>query len=83
MANVSETIQEALQSEVGAALSWFNATQDEVFRVTGIMDAHRALAADVPRELQLVLCGVNTCQQKSFRVTRIRQPSTEGALLRG
>lgn len=39
MANVSETIPEALQSEVGAALSWFNATQYEVFRVTGIMDA--------------------------------------------
>jgi hypothetical protein len=30
---------EALQSEAGAELSWFNATQDEVFHVAGIMDA--------------------------------------------
>ena len=70
MAAVSETIPEALQPDVDAALDWFNGTQSDVFEVTGIIDADLAIEADAPRELKLVLCGGDTCQQRSFRVAR-------------
>ena len=70
MAAVSETIPEALQPDVDAALDWFNDTQSDVFEVTGIIDADLAVGADTRRELKLVLCGGDTCQQRSFRVTR-------------
>lgn len=68
MATVSESIPEALQPEVDAALAWFNSTQADPFEVTGILDADLSLAESAPRELRLVLCGGDTCQQKSFRV---------------
>lgn len=68
MATVSEIIPEALQAEVDAAVAWFNGTQADAFEVTGIVDAERTLAASAPRELRLVLCGGDTCQQRSFRV---------------
>jgi hypothetical protein len=70
MTTVSEVIPEALQPEVDAALAWFNATQEQVFEVTGILDADLALEASAPRELRLVLCGGDTCRQRSFRITR-------------
>ena len=70
MTTVSETIPEALQPEVEAALAWFNATQAREFDVTGILDPDLSLAASGPRELRLVLCGGDLCQQRSFRVTR-------------
>jgi hypothetical protein len=68
MATVSETIPEALQPEVAAALAWFNRAEADDFEVTGILDADAALSAKMPRELRLVLCGGGTCQQRSFRV---------------
>jgi hypothetical protein len=70
MATVSETIPESLQPEVDATLAWFNGTQAAEFQVTGIIDAELTLAASAPRELRLVLCGGDTCQQRSFRVAR-------------
>ena len=69
MATVTETIPESLQPEVDAALAWFNHTQADPFEVTGIIDADLTLAASAPRELRLVLCGGDTCQQRSFRVS--------------
>ncbi|MBC8187375.1 MAG: hypothetical protein H8E78_04095 [Proteobacteria bacterium] len=70
MAAVSEIIPEALQPDVDAALDWFNGTQSDAFEVTGIIDADLVVEADTPRELKLVLCGGDTCQQRSFRVAR-------------
>ncbi len=74
MANVSETIPPALQTEVDAALDWFNATQSETFSVTGIVDADIALASTSPRELRLVLCGGDACLQHSFIVSTAADP---------
>jgi hypothetical protein len=71
MATVSEIIPESLQPEVEAALAWFNTAQSNVFEVTGIIDADRTQGTDAPRELRLVLCGGDTCQQRSFRVSTV------------
>ncbi len=71
MPNVQETIPEALRPEVDAALAWFNRQQDVAFEVTGILDPEVALAgAGAPgaRELRLILCGGDRCEQRSFRV---------------
>jgi hypothetical protein len=70
MATVSEIIPEALRPEVDAVLTWFNATQSDEFKATGILDPDVTLAETGTRELRLVLCSGDTCQQKSFRVTR-------------
>ena len=71
MTTVSETIPDALQPGVHAALSWFKQTQEHVFEVTGIVDPERSLAMESPRELRLVLCGDDVCEQRSFRVAEI------------
>ena len=68
MSTVSETIPAALQPDVDAALEWFNRDQAIPFEVTGILDPDAALASDAPRELKLVLCGGDRCEQRSFRV---------------
>ncbi len=68
MATVSETIPSALQHDVDAALEWFNRDQAIPFEVTGILDPDEALANASPRELKLVLCGGDRCEQRSFRV---------------
>jgi hypothetical protein len=68
MPTVSETIPAALQLDVDAALEWFNRDQAISFEVTGILDPDAALASDAPRELKLVLCGGDRCEQRSFRV---------------
>jgi hypothetical protein len=70
MATVSETIPDGLQPDVDAALDWFNDTQSDVFEVTGIIDGDLAVETAAPRELKLVLCGGDTCQQRTFRVAR-------------
>ena len=75
MTAVQETIPAPLQPDVDAALSWFNQRQDISFEVTGILDPEDALSQSGPRELRLVLCGGDRCEQRSFRVTR----SAEGA----
>lgn len=70
MSTVSETIPAALQPDVDAALVWFNRDQVIPFEVTGILDPEAALASDAPRELKLVLCGGDRCEQRSFRVAK-------------
>ena len=55
MPHVSETIPEALQPQVEAALAWFNASAEaaeESFKVTGILDAEQTLNGS--GELQLI-----------------------------
>ena len=71
MALVSERIPEPLKAEVDAALTWFNRAQAHPYEVTAILDADRALARSTPRELRLVLCGSDACEQRSFRVSRV------------
>ena len=68
MSTVSETIPAPLRPDVDAALEWFNRDQAIPFEVTGILDPDDALASDTPRELKLVLCGGDRCEQRSFRV---------------
>jgi len=85
MHKVSETIPEALQPRVDAALVWFNSSQDTEFEVTGILDPEAALA-DTDK-LSLVLCGGDRCEQHSFRVSgspeawqvRLTESETESA----
>ncbi len=70
MPQVSETIPDALQPRVDAALAWFNASGDaagDEFKVTGILDADEAVAGS--NELRLILCGGDRCEQRSFRVS--------------
>ena len=70
MPQVSETIPEALQPRVDAAVAWFNASDDAAdaeFEVTGILDPDEALAGS--DELRLILCGGDRCEQRSFRVS--------------
>ena len=74
MTTVQETIPDQLQSDVDAALSWFNQRQDIAFEVTGILDPEDTLSQSGPRELKLVLCGGDRCEQRSFRASR----NTEG-----
>lgn len=70
MPTVSDIIPDLLQAEVKAALDWYNASQPDAFEVTGIVDAELSLATGAPRELRLVLCGGDTCQQQCFQVSR-------------
>ena len=70
MSTVSETIPAALQPDVDAALEWFNRDQAIPFEVTGILDPDAALASDTPRDLKLVLCGGDRCEQRSFRIAK-------------
>ena len=69
MTTVQETIPEGLRSDVDATLAWFNRREDVTFEVTGILDPEPALEASGTRELRLVLCGGDRCEQRSFRVT--------------
>lgn len=66
---VSETIPAALQPDVDAALAWFNRDQAVPFEVTGILDPDAALEHGSARELRLVLCGGDRCEQRSFWVS--------------
>ena len=70
MATVSDTIPIELQPEVDAAISWFNAQSSNEFKVTAIVDADESLASSDEKELRLVLCGGDVCQQKKFSVLR-------------
>ncbi len=76
MAKVSDTIPEALQLEVDAAINWFNAQSSDEFEVTGIVDAEDSLASSGEKELRLVLCGGDMCQQKKFNVLRTGESFT-------
>ncbi len=75
MANVHETIPEDLRDEVEASRAWFTEREGIPFEVTGILDPERALSEPGAKELRLVLCGGDRCEQRSFRVT-----TTEGGV---
>lgn len=68
MAKVSESIPTDLQPEVDAAINWFNAQSEDEFVVTGIVDAEDSLAQNGEKQIRLVLCGGDICQQKMFKV---------------
>ena len=75
MPQVSETIPDHLQPRVDAALNWFNTSNEsdgEVFKVTGILDATEAFEGS--DELQLILCGGDRCEQRTFRVSGESEP---------
>ena len=67
---VEETIPDGLRPDVDAAVAWFNQREHVTFEPTGIVDADVALQATGARELRLVLCGGDRCEQRSFRVSR-------------
>jgi hypothetical protein len=69
MTTVHETIPAALRPAVEAALAHFNRSEGARFEVTGILDPEASLADTGPRELRLVLCGGDRCEQRSFRVS--------------
>ena len=69
MPKVSETIPEALQPRVDAAITWFNTTDaavEDEFEVTGILNPDDALIDR--EELHLIVCGGDRCEQHSFWV---------------
>ena len=68
MTTVRDTIPDHLQAEVDAAVAWWNADQDVAFDVTGIIDPTEGPASAEGRELRLVLCGGDRCEQRSFHV---------------
>jgi hypothetical protein len=68
MTIVHETIPEGLRSDVDATLAWWNGREEVAFEVTGILDPETALEASGTRELRLILCGGDRCEQRSFRV---------------
>ncbi len=76
--SVEETIPASLQLDVEAALEWFNKqtseTQGVTFEVTGIIDAESSLAQQTTRDLRLVLCGGDRCEQRTIRTSQ----TTEG-----
>ena len=63
---VEETVPAVLQPEVDAALTWFNEQQDITFKVTGIIDAEAAIQQTGGRQLRLILCGGDRCEQHTF-----------------
>lgn len=71
MPRVQETIPEELAAEVEAARSFYTRSEGIAFDVTGIVDPEQSLGAhgDEGRELRLVLCGGDRCEQRSFRVS--------------
>ena len=70
MTQVVEEIPQRLQPQVDAALAWLNRERGAAFRVTGIVDPERALAAadDEAVELGLVLCDGELCAREQLRV---------------
>ena len=70
MTTVEETIPDGLRGPVDAAVAWFNQRQTEAvtFEVTGILDPETAGDSAGARELRLVLCGGDRCEQRSFRL---------------
>jgi len=70
MAVVEETIPDPLRPEVDAALAWFNRDRGVNFEATGIIDPDASIASRYPRDLRLVLCGGDVCEQRTFRVSQ-------------
>jgi hypothetical protein len=77
MSNVVEEIPQELRAEVDAALAFWNQRQPEPFKLTGVIDPDRVIAARTPGaefELPLVLCRGDLCVRESF----LLQPMSSG-----
>ncbi len=69
MSNLVEEIPQELRAGVDAALSFWNQRQPEPFKLTGVIDPDRVMAARTPDaefELPLVLCRGDLCIRESF-----------------
>jgi hypothetical protein len=66
---VHEMIPDGLRPEVDAALTWLNRREGTSFEVTGIVDPETTPATSGARELRLILCDGDRCEQRAFRVT--------------
>ena len=69
-------VPDALRAPVAAAVAWVNATREEAFELTGLVDAERALDAEAgqPFELGLVLCNGELCAREQVRI----EPNDDG-----
>ena len=76
MPAVAHEIPDALKPAVEAALGWLNEERNASFRLTGLVDAERALEAnrDAPFELGLVLCEDEVCLREQVRI----EPADDG-----
>lgn len=70
MAAVTHEVPETLKPAAEAALAWLNEERGAGFRLTGLVDAERALAAKPgePFELGLVLCEDELCLREQVRI---------------
>ncbi len=77
MPNVVEEIPQELRPGVDAALSFWNQSQPEPFKLTGVIDPDHVIASRVPGaefELPLVLCRGDLCVRECF----LLQPTASG-----
>ena len=77
MSNVVEKIPQELRPGVEAALDFWNESQPEPFKLTGVIDPDQVLATRMPGaqfELPLVLCRGDLCVRESF----LLQPTPSG-----
>ena len=77
MSNVVEEIPHELRTGVDAALAFWNESQPEPFKLTGVIDPDHVIAARTPGaefELPLVLCRGDLCIRESF----LLQPTASG-----
>ncbi|MCY3793175.1 MAG: hypothetical protein OXG51_02220 [Gammaproteobacteria bacterium] len=76
MANVGHDVPAELQPAADAALAWVNRKRGANFRLTGLVDAEKAirLGAERPMELGLVLCDGELCQREQVRI----EPTDQG-----
>ena len=66
MVKVVDNIPANLTEDTAVALQLFNTSQPEEFRVTGILDPDAIDPSAVSRQLQLILCGGDRCEQHTF-----------------
>ena len=81
MSNVVEEVPQELRAEVDSALAFWNQSQQEPFKLTGVIDPDRVIAArkpDTEFELPLVLCQGELCVRESF----LLRPTESGFDLR-
>ena len=71
-----ESIPDTLRPAAQAAVLWVNASQNQSFELTGVVDYEQALtaAADEDYQLGLVLCDGELCAREQVHV----QPTADG-----
>ena len=78
MTNVSTEIPDHLAADVQRALDHFNRIEDIDFKVTGIIDAEQIDLNQTDREVKLILCGEDRCEQHTFRFAADGAPALVG-----